>query len=849
MDGQPGATRQIHVGENRHRSSRRRQRPPLPAEGARGAAGGAGLRIGGSRPLGAEEKVAEVELAFGSAAEASRFYTAYEEIDLRPAAICRRYKDLAAQLELAQTTLNAVRGDKRDKIAEHTSNLVKAILDKKADQADLERYHDWVRQLQLAEYDATRRIDRLAADAGQLGYYLHTDPDTPDKGRLKGSLYIVHVRKAQWTNVVRVSRHWLLPWLWMTVNQPVETMVEVYQKVDPNKDLLAEKRKALYGDSSLPGQRLFVFEQTASGFVTSGGAMSLGELMRRCGEDEAFRRTCVVALPVYEESLTGERMLTKYSVFVRPLPGMVPAMPPRLSLVESLTYRLAWKEVQVGELASSINLAPGEERQITISKHFEQETTLTRTSSSIFDVSRAETSDLATEMENQTRQEQEHSSNLEMETKASGGWGPFSAEASAKAGTSTSLKSMSQALSKVAKKASQSVSQQNRQEISTSSSARTKITNVEETVAKIRNINQGRSLNLMFYRLYNKYEGGLFLEDLHFEIVPGVETIAGSGVHESRRYDLDDLAAVIDQLDAESSRVFAASASAANGSNGERILESISHLLDREYRRKIGSLGEVDLEDRPSTGSRLQGSGRLATPLGTSFLMGESAGVLDLPAWSPPVRSSPPVAEPSEPAAGGTPGVPARVALPVEPAKTLHDGIDALTDALKARTLHSDTPVDNAKQELLVLAPGLYLDAVVGSRPSTEPYSEEMRAAERDLRRAEVAVKESEGLYQRALASHLGHADGGNFIVGVLPDPKHNRLTLAVKSPLQPSDEWQLAVDGRVRQKLVVAADQSIVDLSWSELPAWMKSTEGLADRLHLVSKSGETIFSPAKVP
>jgi hypothetical protein len=494
------------------------------------------------RALWQQKKVGEIELAFATVAEASRFFTAYEEIDLRPAAICRRYKDLAAQLELVQTTLNAVRGERREKIAEHTTNLVKAILDKKADQSDLERYHDWVHQLQLAEYDAARRIDRLAADAAQLGYYLHTEADTPDKARLKGSLYVVHLRKAQWTNTVRVARHWLLPWLWMTVSQPYETMVEVYQKVDPNKDLLAEKRKALYSDASNPGQRLFVFEQTASGFVTNGGAMTLGEVMRRCGEDEAFRRSCVVALPVYEESLTGERMLTKYSLFVRPLPGLVPAMPPRLSLVESLTYRLAWKETQIGELASSINLAPGEERQITISKHFEQETTLTRTSSSIFDVSRTDSSDLATEMENQTRQEQEHSSNLEMETRASGGWGPFSAEASAKAGTSTSLKSMSQALSKVAKKASQSVSQQNRQEISTSSSARTKITNVEETVAKIRNINQGRSLNLMFYRLYNKYEGGLFLEDLHFELVPGVETIAGSGVHESRRYDLDDLA-------------------------------------------------------------------------------------------------------------------------------------------------------------------------------------------------------------------------------------------------------------------------------------------------------------------
>ncbi|MDZ7582712.1 MAG: hypothetical protein U5R30_19545 [Deltaproteobacteria bacterium] len=760
-----------------------------------------------------QNEIEGVELVFESEADAQSCYMDFEEIDLRPVIIQRKYEELRIARDFAKKV--------KANVAAVTDKMITQITGTTMDIDEIEQLQRKVLRLEIGEYEAQRRIERLASDAAQLGYLLFIEDKereiTYKDGRktklVPGKLYTTYKRTAHWTEKVSVNFPIQVSW-WIfrhtemrqvQIPYAKEEVVEDYQAVDTSKDILAETRSAMIK----AGQNVFVFEQTPSGLAsTEGDALHL--IMDRCKYDETFRRSCVIMLPVYEDSLTGQRLVAKYAIFKRPLPGMVPTILPRLSLEESLTYRTAWVETQLGELLNSINLAPGEERQVTITKRFEQETTVTRTSTSIFDISRSETSDLATEMENQTRREQENSKSMQFSTKASASFGGFSAEASASGGASSSLKDMSQAISKVATKAAKSVSSQNREEVSSTATARTTISNTDETVATIHNINQGRTLNLMFYRLYNKYKGGLFLEGLRFDVIPGVEVIAGSGVHESRSYSLEELPGLIAEFKA-AQLPFAIKD---EETYTNRLLDSIETLLDREY----GIDSEDKNEDRGLTILQNETIGAPAQPRAPATSL--SVARLSFP---PPEAYQPAMME------AGPTGTGSRMAN--------------LSKKLCLTVIHSDEPI--APQDLLIAAPGLYLDATVGALPGTEPYSERMREQEVRMRAAEVAFKESEGAYQRAMALRLTRMqpmDCANCLTDALPGTDQMSLVLSLMMPLLPGD-WYLQVDGEEMEKVEKAdVGRQIIAFSWSDPQKWLKAGN-LRFKIRLVDKNSGDII------
>lgn len=760
-----------------------------------------------------QKHIEGVELVFETPDDAQTCYMDFEEIDLRPVIIQGKYEELRIVRDFAKRVKASVVGV--------MEKIIDQITGTDLDVDELEQLQRKVLRLEIGEYDAQRRIERLVSDAARLGYRLFIK-DEPEKilysdGRetiLKpGKLYTTYRRTAFWTEYVSTKVPVTVGW-WIfrrrvmkkvDVPHPKEQVVEDYQEVDTIKDIFAETRSAMIKG----GQQVYVFEQSPSGLVSTEGEM-LRQIMDRCKYDEAFRRSCVVMLPVYEDSLTGQRLLSKYAVYKRPLPGLVANILPRLSLEESLTYRTAWVETQLGELLNSINLAPDEERKVTITKRFEQETTVTRTSTSIFDISRAETSDLATEMENQTRQEQESSKSLQFSTKASGGWGAFSAEASASGGTSSSLKDMSQSISKVARKAAKSVSSQNREEVSTTATARTTISHTDETVATIRNINQGRSLNLMFYRLYNKYKGGLYLEGLRFDVIPSVEVIAGSGVHESKSYSLEELPSMIAEFKA-AQLPFAIKDDEAYTN---RLLERIETLLRTEYATDSGVEAPTlnALMAAPSDAPAESDVGAASVSVGRLTFLHYRAK-----------------AQTGRSEVGIKPKKLSAVEQRAEGAgfSDTDSNLAEFSEMLRRTIIHSDEPI--APQELLVAAPGLYLDAVVGAQPSTEPYSERMREQTVALKMAEVALTQADAHYRESLTQHLLR-DGGNWIIDVVPGEEHNALTFVLKSPLA-AGKWDFVLDG---EKLCeVPADQLgsyIVNLQWKTRQKWLDG-DGLVNR------------------
>ncbi|MDJ0583368.1 hypothetical protein [Crocosphaera sp.] len=506
----------------------------------------------------------------------------------------RQYQELSIQKQFAEK-VNA-------KVEKLTQDLIDKILEKEDISnapESLEKIQQQCLRLEMGEYNVNRRLRRLKSQAADLGYYLFLNNETmtfPNKTEQEvyaGELYSQFKRILRWTtDHTRTERCGLFGWGRKKVKYTKQHSQQVkdYQKVDTSADVVVKKE----GELREAGFDVYIFQRTPKGFFTDEG-ISLSSVIDRCDYNEAFRRHCAVFLPVYEESLTGMRVLTKYTIFKRPLKAMNPTILPRLTVVESLSYRTSWEKALLGELVNTINLAPGEQRTITLTKKFTQETTISKSSTSIFDITQSDSSDLASEMEDTTRREKENSSKMEVSTSVSGGWGPVSAQASASAGTSNSLKDFNQAINKTAKKAAQSLSQQNKQEVSTSSTAKTTVETEDKTEATVKNINEGRALNLMFYRINNKFKGGLYLDNLEFEVIPSLESIDGSGVYEARRYSLSELSKVVNEFQANHLPFDVEDKHKVTS----QAIETINNLLHKEYQEplKTGQLSTPATEN------------------------------------------------------------------------------------------------------------------------------------------------------------------------------------------------------------------------------------------------------------
>jgi hypothetical protein len=786
-------------------------------------------------------KIAGTELVYLDSAEVGAGASEFEEIDLAARVIESKFKELL-ELRNYQKTLD-------EKAAEVIDQMLTNAVTNNLDLDEVERIQNKGLSIKMALHRIQMRIRRLTNQASDLGYVLFDEdqpapahPDNKGQPLEAGVLYEKYRRVAKWTTVNTVNRviQQTLRILFVKVKtrrvvkqlvqQQHSRIVEDYRKVDTSRDLLADKVEALRA----AGFQVSVFRSTPQGYLSDEN-VRLDEVMAECGRNEQVRRACAVILPIFEQSMSGQRALIKYHLFKRPLPGVQPTAMPRLTLIESLSYRLAWTGAQVSEVVSSLNLAPGESRTITMRREYETETTITEKRSSVFDLDRQESNDLSSEMEDQMRAESEHSDETSMSLSVSASYGFVSGSANASHGSKNSLKNFSQALNKVAKKSSQAVNSKQRQEVSTSSTSRTKVSTLDETTAKIENINQGRTLNLMFYRLYNRFESGLFVEGLRFQVLSSVEIIAGSGIQRSSTYGFDSFADMINEFGSCALPIRVATADKYRYLTN--VLSEIDGLIRAEYRRAEKKKEGAGLAFARSVGILTLPVGGAATNADSRKYMDMVAQEQDLEECEEYMRK---LEEKKQQEAD-------RIAALKEQLETANKHyaeylakLNQVAGSLKRATLDSSAAIEGTQQELLVAAPGLYLDSNLGVQPATELFSEAMREQRVRQEAADVALKAAEAEYKLALAARLrrnvgaGNSGESNWITGIIADTSTNTVRLKLKHPVD-AGNWQLFVDGEaVAAKQVNQIGDSILAIELANTEPWLGRDDLMTSALEL---------------
>jgi hypothetical protein len=372
-------------------------------------------------------------------------------------------------------------------------------------------------------------------------------------------------------------------------------------------------------------------------------------------------------------------------------------------------------------------------------------------------------------------------------------------------------------MAKVAKNAATSVTQQNREEVTTSSSMQTTVETTEETTAEIRNINEGRTLNLMFYRLYNRYKGGLYIEGLQFNLVPSVETIAGSGVFEAETYSAAELDMVLNEL--QQNPLMLDLDAEAELRLRKTVLTAVFELITKEY----GDLG--DQADK----LRLEAQSSDKSPQRSTAQPGLSVNVLPLKNLNAAVTLK----------AAFESAEHQRASSAKQIGKTVEDIQQNLNTVLRESVAALKTGQQIQPVNLMVGSGGLYLDASVGTLPSTEPYSEEMRIREIRMRDAEIFAARSKGVLQQAQASQI---TGGVFLTSIHPDQENlNRITLGLNTFIEPGN-WQLQVDGEVKGKVMEDQSVNMIGFKWADRQQWLNMPD-LKQRIELYNPESSRVI------
>ncbi len=276
----------------------------------------------------------------------------------------------------------------------------------------------------------------------------------------------------------------------------------------------------------------------------------------------------VLIVPIYEtnESVRPDRVM----VIKNPVFSGKQLHPASVHFNEKYTMDVRWDGIGLGEFSHSVNLFPGEERELKIvsSKKKSWETvsktkTSTKASSSSETTNSSKRNDsFSSKLSDSMDRSSSFSSSRSTKSKASvtvkakGGFGPFSASASASysrdssSESSSKLSSVSKRASELASQSGSEVSDNNKVAFSsttdTESSLESKVAGedmeTETSTIKLYNINEGKTANYNFYQVTNIYNTAVGIENVTITVDTGIEIIPGTGLTISKEFELENFA-------------------------------------------------------------------------------------------------------------------------------------------------------------------------------------------------------------------------------------------------------------------------------------------------------------------
>jgi hypothetical protein len=680
------------------------------------------------------------------------------EVSLAPKLIYTQYRELDAIRQLGK------------KLSENADKIASAEASDFLTSEELETKTRGYLRMKAVLFDADQKLLRLKAAASDLGYFLavkeggetYTYPNGDSKKLEAGQLYLPHLSRLIWTRYesrtqIKFRQPFNIPYVAREeiVNTQIHT-VTVFNEFVPDLDPWVEAERAL----NKSGYSVYRFERIGSRYVAKTGE-TIQEIMGRCEFDPAFRNKCAVMIPVYEQTLVQAEVLSRYIVVKHPRKGITPVHLPRLYFEEDLQMSTHYQGVRVGELVHSINLAPGEKREITVERSTSSSSETRRSTTSILDLNESDKVDLSTELEKEASNSTEKTSMRSLSAKVGGSYGGFSGSAEGSTSENVSTKQFARDLQKIANRASKSVTRQTRNEVRTESSTKLDSSRRDSSKISISNINEGRTLNLLFYQLYNIYRLRLRIERLQFVYISGCEIVAGSGLVLPEIYPLYQLKELLSVVSTAHLPVVLASGFDSDKARKEveqQILKAIVLALQEDY------FVEADDKEKPIT--------------------------------PPP----PPAVVPD----------PSKVDLEV------NDVLDVLNKML----YNPNSDLMHGSPELVVGSPGMYLDANVGAKAATEEYSEKMRDAEFAARIASVRETEARALQLEALAHRTYSVDPGFSVTAKAISLKELELTFTSK-PI--AGLWKL-YEGSTVLTDITSTDQLIQNFQFSSDQAWLKS-------------------------